>query len=79
MSLKIDPLTKDDEFFNGASTSAALVGGGQMVYFQNCTIKVYKTGQEQKPVEVIEEACDGQALLTRGISVLLEGGRVVEV
>jgi len=50
-----------------------------MVYFQNCTIKVYKTGQEQKPVEVIEEACDGQALLTRGISVLLEGGRVVEV
>ena len=77
MSLKRESLTKDDTFFNDATTGATIVGSGQMIYWKGCTIKVFKTGQEMTPVEKIPR-CDGQALVTRGTSLLLEEGKVVE-
>ncbi|KAF2241417.1 hypothetical protein BU26DRAFT_525241 [Trematosphaeria pertusa] len=77
MSLERETLTKNDEFFNDAPTGVTVVGSGQMIYWKQCTIKVYKTGEEQKPVRVIT-TCNGQALVRRGTSLLLEEGLVVE-
>jgi hypothetical protein len=72
-----ETLTKNDEFFKGAPTGAAVTGSGQMVYWQRCTIKVYKSGEENAPVSEITK-CDGQALVRKGTSLLLEDGPVKE-
>jgi hypothetical protein len=48
-----------------------------MVYWQHCTIKVYKSGEENAPVKEIAK-CDGQALVRKGTSLLLEDGPVKE-
>jgi len=70
-----NPLTKDDKFFDNATTGAAIVGSGQTIYWKDCTIKVYKTGEEWKVLEQIPK-CDGQAIVKKGTSLLLEGGKV---
>lgn len=77
MSLTIDDLTKDDDFFNGAPIGATVVGSGQMIYFKQCTIEVYKSGAERRPIEKISKR-DGQAFVRKGISLLLEEGPVKE-
>lgn len=48
-----------------------------MIYWKECTIKVYKTGEETTPIKHIAK-CDGQAFVKKGTSVLLEDGPVRE-
>jgi hypothetical protein len=53
-----------------------VVGSGQMVYWLQCTIIVYQTGEERRgPIQKLA-TCDGQALLRRGISLTFEEGWV---
>ena len=76
-SLNPEALTKDDAFFYGAKTGATVIGSGQMVYWKGCTVKVYKTGEERRPTQTFEKS-DGEALVRKGTSLLLEEGKVKE-
>ncbi|KAI1305607.1 hypothetical protein F5Y03DRAFT_355285 [Xylaria venustula] len=78
MSFVREPLTKSDDFFKeGAKSTVAIAGSGQMVYWKQCIISVFKTGDEVTPIERIT-LCDGQALLKTGISVAFFRGKVKE-
>lgn len=77
MSLTRETLTKDDAYFDDATTGATIVGSGQMIYWKQCTIKVFKSGEEKTPIHEIPK-CDGQALVRRGTSLLIEEGKVKE-
>lgn len=78
MSLDREALTKDDKFFEDAVPGArTVVGSGQMIYWKQCTIKVFKSGEEKNAVETLS-TCDGQALLKKGTSLLFEEGKVKE-
>jgi hypothetical protein len=72
-----EALTKNDDFFKDATMGAAITGSGQMIYWRNCTIKVYKSGETKKALQKLEK-CDGQALVRKGTSLLLEDGPVKE-
>jgi hypothetical protein len=72
-----EALTKNDDFFKDAAMGAAITGSGQMIYWKNCTIKVYKSGEEKNALETFER-CNGQALVRKGTSLLLEDGPVKE-
>jgi hypothetical protein len=78
-SLDVKRLTKDDAFFDSAvSRDTTIIGSGQTIYWKGCTaIKIYRTGQEQKPVARVD-AVDGEAVVRKGTSLLLEKGKVVE-
>jgi hypothetical protein len=48
-----------------------------MIYWKHCTIKVFKSGEEKTPLKEYPK-CDGQALVGKGTSLLLEDGPVKE-
>jgi hypothetical protein len=50
-----------------------------MIFWKNCTIMVYKTGEYSKTIKKMTEKTDGEAFLPDGISVLCEGGPAKEV
>ncbi|OIW22973.1 hypothetical protein CONLIGDRAFT_719523 [Coniochaeta ligniaria NRRL 30616] len=77
MSLAIQPLTKEEEYFKDAKNGSIVVGSGQTIYWKQCTIKVYKSGEEGTVIEEYAK-CDGQALVRKGTSLLLEDGPVIE-
>ncbi|KAK2022502.1 hypothetical protein LX32DRAFT_645467 [Colletotrichum zoysiae] len=83
MSFVADELDKDkdnDEFFSDAKTGIQpITGSGQTIYWQGCTIKVFKTGMEHLPPLQRLGVCNGQVRLQKGVSILLEGGKVKEV
>ncbi|KAK5626686.1 hypothetical protein RRF57_002401 [Xylaria bambusicola] len=70
-----EELTKSDDFFNGATIGAAVIGAGQMIFWKQCELKVYKTGDEKTLIEKIEK-CDGQGIVKRGTTLVLEDGKV---
>ncbi|WDK14685.1 hypothetical protein CGRA01v4_05966 [Colletotrichum graminicola] len=72
-------LDKNDDFFSDAKRGPQpIVGSGQMVYWQGCTVKVFETEKEHLPPLQRLEACNGQVRLQKGVSLLLEGGKVKE-
>jgi hypothetical protein len=75
-SLSRVSLTKSNDFFKDAITGGvAITGSGQMIYWKDCTVKVFKSGQTDTVIAQIQK-CDGQALVKKGTSLLLEEGLV---
>ncbi|KAH6721036.1 hypothetical protein BKA61DRAFT_665796 [Leptodontidium sp. MPI-SDFR-AT-0119] len=60
-------------FSDADNTPTTVEGSGQMVYWRDCFILVYKTGHTDKPVEE-HSKCDGEGLVQKGISLWF-GGR----
>jgi len=80
MSFEIQPLTKDAEFFSNAERSPTTIeGSGQMVYWRDCFIRVYKAGNTEKPTATYD-TCNGQGTVQKGTSLLFLGknGKVKE-
>ncbi|KAG7038421.1 hypothetical protein JMJ78_0000957 [Colletotrichum scovillei] len=75
----LDTHRNNDDFFRDAKTGAQpVIGSGQMVYWQNCTVTVFASGKEDgQPIRRLSK-CSGQASLKRGVSVLFEEGKVKE-
>lgn len=48
-----------------------------MVYRKDCTVMVYKTGQDKTPVETYEK-CDGEEMVRKGPNLFLDRRPVVE-
>ncbi|CRK12521.1 hypothetical protein BN1723_009768 [Verticillium longisporum] len=76
----LDTDKSNDDFFSDAKTGVQpVVGSGQMIYWQACTVKVFGTGKEVgQPVERVPQ-CDGQVLARKGVSLIFEIGRMKEV
>ena len=66
----------NDEFFSDAKTGVQpVVGSGQMVYWKQCTVRVFETGKEDgQPYERYPQQHDGQVFLRKGVSIILEKG-----
>jgi len=80
MSFELEALTKDAEFFSDAKTCPATVeGAGQMVYWQDCVILVYKAGNTLAPMEE-HRTCSGQGRVKRGTWLVFMGknGKMIE-
>jgi hypothetical protein len=79
MSFKKEDLTKDASFFHdGESTPKTVDGREQRAFWRNCEVRVFKTSDSQRPIEVYA-SCDGEGLISYGISLWFgPGGKVKE-
>jgi len=81
VSFEPQPLDADknsDVFFSDAKEGIqAIHGSGQMIYWKQCTIKVFDTKNVDKVVNRHSKS-DGQAIAKRGVSLLFEDGWVKE-
>ncbi|KOS18550.1 hypothetical protein ESCO_000927 [Escovopsis weberi] len=69
----IQPLSKPAAFFSDAKAGFSLVeGAGQTLYWKNCYVLVFRTGENKTPVAK-HEVGDGQALLPVGLDAFLGG------
>jgi len=79
-SFDVQTLTKDAGFFSdAANTPTTVEGSGQMVYWRDCFIRVYKAGDRENPTER-HSTCDGEGLVQKGINLWFGGknGQVKE-
>jgi len=70
----------EEEFFSDAETCPTIVDGeGQIVYWRECFILVYKAGNTLQPIAKYD-ICDGQGIVKKGIVVWFGGknGKVKE-
>ncbi|KAL3587701.1 hypothetical protein FPOAC2_13599 [Fusarium poae] len=76
----LDEDKDNDEFFSDAKTGVQpVVGSGQMVYWKQCTVTVFETGKEDgQPARRITQG-DGQVFLRKGVSIILEKGKMKEI
>ncbi|KAF6514192.1 hypothetical protein HZS61_006448 [Fusarium oxysporum f. sp. conglutinans] len=80
---KLDDDKNNDQFFSDARSGAVPIpieGSRQMVYWRNCTVKVFNKGEEHlKPILWFKNRHDAQVYLERGLSILVEGDQIKEV
>lgn len=74
----LDPDKNNDEFFSDAKTGVQPIDGkGQMVYWQQCTIRVFSSSNVDKLL-TLHSKSDGQGRIDEGVSLLFEEGKVKE-
>ncbi|KAH6952367.1 hypothetical protein BKA56DRAFT_605428 [Ilyonectria sp. MPI-CAGE-AT-0026] len=84
MSFEKNDLTKERDFFADAKPPPTTAEGkGQMVYWVDCCVKIYKTSDPRKSIRDMD-SCDGEGRITHGTTLWFgrgEGteGRVKEV
>ncbi|RSL52784.1 hypothetical protein CEP51_014997 [Fusarium floridanum] len=78
---QLDAEKNNDDFFADAKACPRPVtGSGQMVYWQNCTtIRVYESGKEDEPPIQRVSNQNGQGFVKKGLSLIVDGGRVKEI
>ncbi|KAH7237849.1 hypothetical protein B0J15DRAFT_406335, partial [Fusarium solani] len=68
------------DFFSDAKTGVQrVVGSGQMVYWRQCSLRVFETGKETDPPIQRFSTCNGQGLAKKGVSIIFDGGEMKEV